>query len=105
MWSPLGLRWSWSGNRHLAFFSLGFFFVLVLFNRSSLNDIIQPQGPTTARANESEEPSDGEKSETYQVTPSVQPDAQHLTLAELREAAIEALRSCSMCAPHRSAAC
>ena len=104
MWSPLGLRCSWSGNRHLAFFSLGFFLVLVLFNRSSLNDIIKPQGPTTATVNENEELPDGEKSETSQITTTAQSDAQHLTLAELREAAIEALRSCSMCAPHRSAA-
>ena len=104
MWSPLGLRWSWSGNRHLAFFSLGFFFVLVLFNRSSLNHIIQPRGPTTATVNENEELPDGEKSETSQITTTAEPDDQHLTLAELREAAIEALRSCSMCAPHRSAA-
>ena len=105
MWSPLGLRWSWLGTRHLVFFSLGFFFVLVLFNRSSLNHIIQPRGPTTAIVNEDEELPDGEKSETSQITITAQPEAhQHLTLAELREAAIEALRSCSLCAPHRSAA-
>ena len=106
MWSPLGLRWSWLGNRHLAFFLLGFFVVLVLFNRSSLNYLIQPRGPTTAIVSENEELPDGEKSETYQKTITAQPDAdaQHLTLAELREAAIEALRSCSMCAHHRSAA-
>ena len=104
MWSPLGLRWSWLGNRHLAFFALGLFFVLVLFNRSSLNHIIQPQGPTTATVNENEELPDGEKYETSQIKTTAEPDAQHLTLAELREAAIEALRSCSMCTPHRSAA-
>ena len=104
MWSPLGLRWSLLGNRHLAFFSLGFFFVLVLFNRSSLNHIIQPRGPTTAIVNEDEELPDGEEYETSQVTTTAEPDDQHLTLTELREAAIEALRSCSMCAPHRSAA-
>ena len=102
MWK-VGLRWP--GNRHLVFFSLGFLLVLAILNLSSFDFYNQRQGPAEVTEKEKEEYLKEEIGEGGSVISTVSPsDGQkiQLTLVELRDAAVEALRSCSACAPHRS---
>ena len=95
-----GVRWP--GNRHLAFFSLGFLLVLAILNLAPLDFYIYNQGPGPAEAAVKEEYL-GEQSEGVSGgKPTASPsEKEKLTLVQLRDAAIEALRSCSACAPHR----
>ena len=101
MWKAGGMRWP--GNRHLVFFSLGFLLVLALLNLSSLEFYNQGQGPGVEPENGRDEYLEEEDSEGGSpVISTVRPSqSQIVTLAELRDAAVEALRSCSACTPHR----
>ena len=96
-----GMRWP--GNRHLAFFSLGFLLVLAILNLSPLDFYIYNQGHSPAevavKEDYLEEESEGGSGGGV---PTASPSKREvLTLVELRDAAVEALRSCSACAPHR----
>ena len=93
----------WPGNRHLAFFSLGFLLVLAILNLSPLDFYIYNQGHSPAevavKEDYLEEESEGGSGGGV---PTASPSKREvLTLVELRDAAVEALRSCSACAPHR----
>ena len=92
-----GMRWP--GNQHLAFFSLGFLLVLAILNLSPLDFYIYDQGHGPAEVAVKEEESEGGSGGG---APTTSPSKREmLTLLELRDAAVEALRSCSACAPHR----
>ena len=95
MWKP-GLP----GNRHLAFFSLGFLLVFALLNLSSLEFYNRAQSPEAPTGNGKERHIQ-EDSEEGSVTSTTTTSPQFFTLEELRDAAVKALRSCSACAPHR----
>ena len=101
MWK-VGLRWP--GNRHLVFFSLGFLLVLAILNLSSFDFYNQRQGPAEVNGKGKEEYLKEDTGEGDSVISTVSPSEGQkiLTLVELRNAAVEALRSCSACAPHRS---
>ena len=101
MWKAAWMRWP--GNRHLVFFSLGFLLVLALLNLSSLEFYNQSQGPAEVPENGKDEYLEEKDSEGGSpVISTARPSqTQIVTLAELRDAAAEALRSCSACAPHR----
>ena len=89
----------WPGNRHLAFFSLGFLLVLAILNLSPMDFYIYNQGHGPAEVAVKEEESEGGSGGG---APTTSPSKREvLTLVELRDAAVEALRSCSACAPHR----
>ena len=93
MWKP-GLP----GNRHLAFFSLGFLLVFALLNLSSLEFYSRAQSPEAPTGNGKEKQEDSEEGSVISTTTT---SPQFFTLEELRDAAVKALRSCSACAPHR----
>ena len=57
MWKA-GLRWP--GNRHLAFFSLGFLLVLAILNLSSFDFYNQRQGPAEVTEKEKEDTGEGD---------------------------------------------
>ena len=101
MWKAAGMRLRLPGNGHLAFFSLGFLLVLALLNFSSLEFYNQGQGPTEEPENGRDEYFEEEDSEGGSSVILTARPSQIVTLAELRDAAAEALRSCSACAPHR----
>ena len=95
-----GVRWP--GNRHLAFFSLGFLLVLAILNLAPLDFYIynQGQGPAEAAVKEEHLVKEDEGGSGGRSTVSPR-EKEKLTLVQLRDAAVEALRSCSACAPHR----